>query len=566
MAIKFTKPSTRFKGTVEQEAIWKEMRRGTGPLMVNALAGSGKTFTMVEGYARDKGAFGLLRGMTTFGRAAGDELKAKAPAGVVAGTIHGFMYRVLLQNGFDGVGYNGKRLKNLTDELFPYEKVRWRRGEQQQLRKLAGLCKDYGIDREALEDATRCQALMEELSIQYGFEVTPRVYGMAQELLLKCLEPDCIRETGVDFGDMIWLPYVFQMKPRKLFDVLVVDECQDCSCLQHANILSLAKRLIVVGDENQACYAFRGASPDSMNQLRELLGAPVELPLSVSWRCCREVIRLAQGIVPGIRWAPGAVEGEVAECSLDEDWTRDLQPGHLILCRTNAPLVVRLFDLWGMGKRAFISGRQMGDDLKDIVNEEVTEGDSIGVLSRKLEERQFRDEARVRAGRTVEESEKLVDRLRDQYECLREIIRQSETVVDVKERLGFIFQDVDDGQKVRLSTIHRAKGSEADEVTIIEPQLLPHYLATLPWEFVQERNLAYIGATRAKKRLRFIGNIPPIFRAGAAPNRVPTLVSSRDPFLDRMTSPRGDAAWDAYERDLADAIEHQDSDDDESEM
>ena len=37
------------KGTKEQEEIWNEMKNGNGHMMVYAGAGTGKTFTIVEG-------------------------------------------------------------------------------------------------------------------------------------------------------------------------------------------------------------------------------------------------------------------------------------------------------------------------------------------------------------------------------------------------------------------------------------------------------------------------------------------------------------------------------------
>ena len=42
-------------GTKEQDAIWNEIQNGTGHIIVNAGAGVGKTFTIVEGANRDSG-------------------------------------------------------------------------------------------------------------------------------------------------------------------------------------------------------------------------------------------------------------------------------------------------------------------------------------------------------------------------------------------------------------------------------------------------------------------------------------------------------------------------------
>lgn len=59
------------------------------------------------------------------------------------------------------------------------------------------------------------------------------------------------------------------------------------------------------------------------------------------------------------------------------------------------------------------------------------------------------------------------------------------------------------GADIWLSTIHRAKGLEADRVFIIRPELLPHPLAKGAAEHQQERNLKFVALTRAKKHLFF---------------------------------------------------------------
>jgi superfamily I DNA/RNA helicase len=58
------------------------------------------------------------------------------------------------------------------------------------------------------------------------------------------------------------------------------------------------------------------------------------------------------------------------------------------------------------------------------------------------------------------------------------------------------------GEVVTLSSIHRAKGLEADNVVILEPELLAAR-ARDPEAFQQEKNLLYVALTRAKNHLAF---------------------------------------------------------------
>jgi superfamily I DNA/RNA helicase len=56
-----------------------------------------------------------------------------------------------------------------------------------------------------------------------------------------------------------------------------------------------------------------------------------------------------------------------------------------------------------------------------------------------------------------------------------------------------------------LSTVHKAKGLEADNVFIICPELLPMRMeGQQEWEYQQELNLKYVAVTRAKKRLVWV--------------------------------------------------------------
>ena len=57
---------------------------------------------------------------------------------------------------------------------------------------------------------------------------------------------------------------------------------------------------------------------------------------------------------------------------------------------------------------------------------------------------------------------------------------------------------------IELSTIHRAKGLEADNVFIICPSLIPSKLAKLPWQVEEEKHLQYVMCTRPKNTLNFV--------------------------------------------------------------
>lgn len=63
------------------------------------------------------------------------------------------------------------------------------------------------------------------------------------------------------------------------------------------------------------------------------------------------------------------------------------------------------------------------------------------------------------------------------------------------------------GKGVTLSTIHKAKGLEAEKVYILALDLMPHPIALKSgkdWVLEQEKNMKYVAITRSKFELVYI--------------------------------------------------------------
>jgi ATP-dependent exoDNAse (exonuclease V) beta subunit len=87
-------------------------------------------------------------------------------------------------------------------------------------------------------------------------------------------------------------------------------------------------------------------------------------------------------------------------------------------------------------------------------------------------------------------------------EILSDGINQTEELI---KRIDEIFPKGDKkGTGIALSTIHKAKGLEANNVYIVCPSLMPSKAAQKDWEIRQEQNLMYVAYTRAKDTLGFI--------------------------------------------------------------
>ena len=93
-------------------------------------------------------------------------------------------------------------------------------------------------------------------------------------------------------------------------------------------------------------------------------------------------------------------------------------------------------------------------------------------------------------------------------QCIELLCEGASIVGDVINRIKKLFDDTSKGQrknKIVLSSVHRAKGLEADTVYILEEQMMPHPMAELEWEIEQEYNIRYVALTRSKNTLVLVG-------------------------------------------------------------
>jgi DNA helicase-2/ATP-dependent DNA helicase PcrA len=99
-------------------------------------------------------------------------------------------------------------------------------------------------------------------------------------------------------------------------------------------------------------------------------------------------------------------------------------------------------------------------------------------------------------------NEEAIVALDDKYGCLKFLAKGVGSVDEMVKKLEDIFKSE---EGIRLSSVHRAKGLEADTVIVIRPDLLPHPGIAKRGEVqrVQEDNLWYVAVTRSKSMLIF---------------------------------------------------------------
>lgn len=301
---------------------------------------------------------------------------------------------------------------------------------------------------------------------------------------------NCLNWPMMDFRDQVFRPIHHGMVvPR--YDVVFVDEDQDLDRNQAELVIQAAGRLIMVGDPEQAIYRFRGAMANAVQELETRTKA-VRFPLSVCYRCPRSVVGLAQAIVPQIEHCDWAPEGDVKTISVPE-FRNTVAEGALVLCRCVKPLVTECLGLIRMGKKAKVKGREIGDQLKTLVNKVAVTND-IGEFNIALNT--YFTEQMTRLGRLEKGQQQI--QLSDTVETIRVIAESCDTVSGIIAKIDLIFTDDKDTSGIILMTIHKSKGLENPNVFILAPELLPHPRAKKSEDRKVEMNLKYVAMTRTK--------------------------------------------------------------------
>ncbi len=325
-----------------------------GPLLVLAGPGTGKTTTLVEAVARR--VEGGLRPeevlVLTFSRKAAGELRERITArlgtpvsGPSAWTFHAFCYALLREHQPVGLYTDPLRLlsgpeqdvalRDLLRGSLDLGRV-WppslraaltTRGLAEEVRALLSRAREVGLDPDQLG----------ALAAREGREDWSALAGFFGEYL------DVLDAQGaLDYAELVHRAVLLAEQPevagqlRRRFRAVFVDEYQDTDRAQERLLRALAgegRDLVVVGDPDQAIYAFRGAEVDGLLQFpdrfRTVTGAPAPVLalttcrrsganlLEVSRRVAARVpapglpadrLRAHRQLVAGRGTQPGAVE------------------------------------------------------------------------------------------------------------------------------------------------------------------------------------------------------------------------------------------------------------------
>jgi len=480
-----------FNPSKYQLSILDFVKTGKGDLVVNAVAGAGKTTTlkMIANELANHSALFLA-----FNKHIATELADKIPS--ECRTIHSLGYGMIAR-------YKRPKMKNykywniLDTLLVKYSNHPDFADIKKAAIKLTDLCRSNLTDN------------VMDVSAHYGVNmVDPDV---VIELVTNAIKAgiELYKKTGeIDYTDMIFLPDALNLSSSKTYQFVMVDECQDLSPAQLSIAMkarALGGRMIFVGDRNQAIMGFAGADSNSVDSIIEKTNA-TELPLSICYRCPTSHLDIARGLVPQIEAKEGAIDGVFNETSIDN--LVDLVGiGDLVMCRLTAPLVKQCLKMIASGIPARVRGRDIGRGLISIIKKVVNQPNYdwscfVDCL------RQWQSEQIEKITKKEKYPDSKIESLVDRCGAIMAVYEscyngQSEQCLI--DKITKMFEDKKAG--VWLSTIHRAKGLESDNAYIIDGHRLPYDFGGQDWQKQQETNLAYVAYTRAKISLTIVKGV-----------------------------------------------------------
>lgn len=482
------------KPTAEQNVIIN----AKGNLCINAIAGSGKTTTILQ-YAANRPVDAKIL-YIAYNKSVKTEAQHKCKkmglSNVRVETAHSLAYKHIIRNGNYSVNKRGYKTFDLTQILElratgdPFVNFLL----ANHIAKLANyFCNSIALKVQDLDYSTTLTDKKAKTFVKNHYQLIERG---TREFLAK------MENREIECTHDFYLKKFQLTNPVLNFDYILFDEGQDASPAMLDIFLKQKAAKIIVGDIHQQIYAWRFAV-NSLNQ--------VPFPnynLTTSFRFPPAIANLANRI---LSWKKYIDEKHIPLLIKGVGKTTDTKiRSKAIIARTNLGLLLKAIEYVVESKKAekiYFEGNinsytyaENGTSLYDVLN-------------LYLGKRNLIKDSLIKTMHSIEQLENYIENTEDvQLAMMVRIVQEYGQKIpvilkEIKEK--HISTDDKETAEVIFSTVHRSKGMEYDAVYLVNDFISEEKIKKLSKNFLKENyikineeiNLLYVAITRTKNHL-----------------------------------------------------------------
>ena len=436
----------------------------SGDALVMSDAGTGKTTLIKEAAViflketQGKGSIVYL----SFGEAMNKSAeKMFLGIKVTCKTFHAF--------ALDAIKNENKKIT--LSKSSDYEKMRMeqlRCDNDFQLKQLVAMCKVYGVNTaEGIRYIT-------DTHFSHFKNINSVEQNCERYFKAFMKKPDWANVAKISFDDLIYHAGKGHITLPK-YHLTIVDECQDANAMQWDiayrttyNGNARCGRVFAVGDIKQSIFGFQGADHNVMTKKTKQMRV---FPLTLSFRCPTEVVAHIKSELKMAFEMQALPEHEGAIIKT-ESYTNIKKERSMVLCRTNAPLFKLYCYLYNKGYKVRLNA---SSNAFWQLTAEVKKCHNIAALARSINFMR-----------------------NDTGDILGSLMEGCASIADLQQKIALLQKGHAGSDAVLLSTVHSAKGLEANHVYILAPEKLGEHRGRNDFERVQELNLHYVAFSRCK--------------------------------------------------------------------
>jgi len=508
--------------TREQKAIIDS----TGNIKINAVAGSGKTTTLIE-YARARPGEKIL--YLAFNRAvkleAERKFAEKGISNVRIETAHSLAFSRVVK----GTGYIVRPDGYKTQEVVSILGLGGFSGRHTEyiLATHVNAFVSYfcNSDKAKVQELNYEEVVADPAARQFAAGFRSEISHQTRVFL------DKMNKGEIPIIHDFYLKKFQLSRPELPFDTILFDEGQDASAAMLDIFLSQKATKVIVGDSHQQIYGWRYA----VNSLEKVDYPSFEL--STSFRFDGEIAQLARHAVSWKRHLkiPSAIH-------ITGAGKRGRVRTRAVIARTNTGLLVKAIEL-------LIQRKEIGSVYFEGRIENYTyanDGASIyDVLNLYNNEKARVRDHMIASMKDMQELEEYIENTGDaQLRMLVEVVKEyGKKIPAYIKQLKECHLDHDNKDKADMifSTVHRCKGMEYDEVTLADDFITEEKIRNMVEgeeevdmaKLSEEINLLYVAVTRTKGDLYVPEHIFPEAEGKVVKKSKPSKVVARNERYDR---------------------------------